>query len=129
MDKIDSRCRHCIASGSRYCNNLYAGKEVSAGGCSGKVHEIPARSTQATRTDRSYEKLGRSQAAKRALVATVGLFLVGCVSVPYSRVCSAVDVPTRWPDAQIEQMSDEQVKNELARNEDLAKRGCAVPNK
>ena len=55
--------------------------------------------------------------------------LTACAGVPATFLCSDTDHVTRFTDAQIDAMSDEQVKQELARNEDLVRRGCAVPNK
>jgi hypothetical protein len=56
--------------------------------------------------------------------------IASCASpIGLSSVCSDADRVTRFTEQQIDQMSDEQVRQELARNEDLARKGCAVPNK
>jgi hypothetical protein len=53
--------------------------------------------------------------------------LSGCVStVPV--VCGPNDKAIRYDRAQIDAMSDEQVKDNLARNNELERRGCAISN-
>lgn len=58
------------------------------------------------------------------------LLVTSCASVgPSTEACGPNDVVIRYSDEQIAAMSDEQVKANLAYNESLADRGCAVPNK
>lgn len=116
------------------CDRVHAGTQVCTGGRGCPVYEPIAKDAQRACQDRSNEVLGRKAATKRSLVKALGALLglgtlAACsITVP-STGCSDTDHVTRFTPEQIDQMSDEQVKQELARNEDLARRGCAVPNK
>lgn len=58
------------------------------------------------------------------------LLVSGCASVgPKTNECGPNDVVIRYTPEQIDAMSDQQVSDNLAYNESLEKRGCAVPNK
>lgn len=127
--------RNCDASNCPDCNRIHAGQKECTGGRGCAVHQEYAAYARRASQDRSHEVLGRKGTFKRSLVKalasvlTLGM-LAGCVTVPVERTsCSDTDSVTRFTDAQIDQMTDEQVRQELAKNEDLAKRGCAVPNK
>lgn len=53
-----------------------------------------------------------------------------CVSVGHrSSTCGPNDTATRLTNEQIDLLTPEQVKDILAKNEALEKRGCAVANK
>lgn len=57
------------------------------------------------------------------------LLVSGCVTGgAIDKVCGPNDYVIRYTNEQIEQMTDEQVRSNLARNEELERRGCAVPN-
>lgn len=66
----------------------------------------------------------------RGLKVFVLLMLVsGCATGgPPAELCGPNDRVTRYSAEQIEAMTDEQVRDNLARNEELERRGCAVPN-
>jgi outer membrane murein-binding lipoprotein Lpp len=55
------------------------------------------------------------------------LLLSGCVST-VSVACGPNDKVIRYDRAQIDEMSDDQVKDNLARNNELERRGCAISN-
>ncbi len=71
------------------------------------------------------------QSARRTLSLCLVLLLVtSCVGGGANiSGCTAADVPIRMTNAQIDALSDEQVKIILNRNEELADRGCARANK
>lgn len=52
---------------------------------------------------------------------------VGC-STTVAPICGPNDHATRYSVEQIDAMSDEQVKDNLARNNELERRGCAISN-
>ncbi|AGC35585.1 hypothetical protein HOS22_gp18 [Rhizobium phage RHEph08] len=53
-----------------------------------------------------------------------------CVSVGQSaKYCGPNDHPTYFTEEQIDHMDDQQIKDQLAKNEALVAKGCAVPNK
>ena len=56
------------------------------------------------------------------------LLVAGCATGGSDGSCLPSDVAIRLTAAQIDTLSDEQVKVILARNEELAARGCAKPN-
>lgn len=58
------------------------------------------------------------------------MLVVSCASVGERSklVCGPNDKALRLSDAQIDMLTDEQVKDILARNEELARLGCAVAN-
>lgn len=120
------------------CDRVHAGTQVCTGGRGCAVYEKPAINAQRACQDRGNEVFGSKAASKRSVLKTIGaiggLFglsiLAGCGTMQMARTtCSDTDHVTRFTEAQIDAMSDEQVKQELARNEDLVRRGCAVPNK
>lgn len=61
-----------------------------------------------------------------ATLAMLGM-VSGCATAD-TGLCGPNDHAIRYTDQQIDQMTDEQVKGNLARNEELERRGCAVPN-
>lgn len=69
---------------------------------------------------------------RRAMLSTllVCSMTFGCASISKvsGPLCGPNDRPNRWTEEQIDHMDDAQVKQELARNEELVRRGCAVPN-
>ena len=62
------------------------------------------------------------------ILGGIMLMMEGCTTVPTPPLCGPNDKPQRWTEAQIDAMSDDQVTQELARNEELVRRGCATPN-
>lgn len=72
--------------------------------------------------------MNRRMVFTMALVSIVAGTLTSCATVHQKVLCGPNDQPQRWDDAQIDRMSDKQAKQELARNEELVRRGCAVPN-
>lgn len=120
----------CCAS----CDRVYAGTQVCTGGRGCPVYEPVAKDSQRASEDRSYEVSRSKTQTKRSVLKAVGVFLglcalSSCAGMPITTGCSDTDHVTRFTPEQIDKMSDEQVKQELARNEDLVRRGCASPNK
>lgn len=67
---------------------------------------------------------------KQTLSLLAALLLVtGCVTGGSGGECLPTDVAIRLTPEQIDDLSDEQVKVILGRNEELAARGCAIPNR
>ncbi len=125
--------RNVCSSNCPSCNDLHAGQKECTGRPSCAVHKEYAAYSQRACSDRSNEVRRRKATTKRQVVLALGgmfglLSIAACSTIPRT-VCSAADVPTRFTAEQIDKMTDQQVRNELARNEDLEQRGCAVPNK
>lgn len=69
--------------------------------------------------------------AKRiSSLCLVLLLVTGCASGGASiSGCTAADTPIRLSSETIDTLTDDQVKTILNRNEELADRGCAKPNR